>query len=338
MSGGDALSQHEPIRWGILSTASIAHGAFLPALRAAGGGRQYAVGGRDLDRTRAFAAENEIEIAREGYQSIIDDDQIDAIYIPLPNSMHAEWTLRALEAEKVVLCEKPLCGNLADATRVLSAAHDRGGLLWEAFVFPFREQSLRIREILDSGRIGELREIYCSFHFTINGRDDIRLSPGLEGGALRDVGCYPISFARYVFRSDADGATATARLAPEGVDIEMSGLLTFPHDRQLLFSCGMERGEEKFCRIVGTAGEIRLSNPFHPNPGDTMELRLADGTVEDCSTANNGPTFTEAVQHIHNVLWCDETPRHLATEDALGNAVAIDLIERSSRSGRMERV
>lgn len=332
------MTQPEPIRWGIISTANIARGSFLPALRAAGGGLAAVVGSRDLERGRAWAAEHGVEQAVGSYEAVIADDTIDAVYIPLPNSLHAEWTIAAMEAGKAVFCEKPLAGTLADAERVLAVATERAALLWEAFIFPFRQQSRHLREIIDAGEIGEVREIDSTFHFGLRSRENVRLSAELEGGALLDVGCYPVRFARMVFTADPVGGTATAVWALEGVDEEMAGVLDFPDERRLLFSCGMRRAGDTFTRILGTKGQICLTNPFHPSVRDTMTVRKLDGSETVWSEGVDEPNFTAAIRHIHRVLHGEEAPQHLATEEAGGNAVALDLLLRSARSGCYETV
>src|SRR5579875_2469189 len=192
------MSAPTTVRWGILGTANIARAQFLPALRQAGGAAS-AVAGRDAARAETYARENGIDRAITGYQALIDDPDIDVLYIPLPNSLHAEWTIRALEAGKPVLCEKPLCGTLRDAQRVLGAARQTGTLLWEAFVFPFQPQMAAIEKLVADGVIGELKEIKSNFHFMVRSPSNIRMSRELEGGALNDVGCYPIRLAQLMF-------------------------------------------------------------------------------------------------------------------------------------------
>lgn len=332
------MTEREPVRWGILSTANIARGAFLPALQAAGGGVAAAVGSRDLARGRAWAQEHGVERAVEGYDAVIGDDSIDAVYIPLPNSLHAEWAIAAMAAGKAVFCEKPLCGTLAETERVLGVATERAALLWEAFIFPFREQSRHLREIIDAGEIGEVREVQSRFHFRLSNRQNVRLSSELEGGALLDVGCYAVRFARMIFNADAAGGTATAVWAPEGVDEELAGVLDFPGERRLLFSCGMRGALDTFTRILGTEGQIRVTGPFHPRPQDNVTVLKPDGSESVWSEGAEEPNFTAAIRHIHRVLRGEESPRHLATDEAGGNAVALDLLLRSARTGQYQSV
>lgn len=186
------------VRWGIIGTANIARAAFLPGLRQAGG-VAAAVAGRDAGRTGQYARDHGIERAITGYQNVIDDPAVDALYIPLPNSLHAEWTIAALRAGKPVLCEKPLCGSLAETEHVLAVAAETGTPLWEAFVFPFHDQFARVTALIADGAIGDLREVQSNFHFSVGRPDNIRLSRDLDGGALNDVGCYPVRLALELF-------------------------------------------------------------------------------------------------------------------------------------------
>ncbi|GAC1472959.1 MAG: Gfo/Idh/MocA family oxidoreductase [Chloroflexota bacterium] len=323
------------IRWGILSTANIARSSFLPALRATGDGAAAAVAGRDPERTRCFAADNGVDRAVDGYDALLADPEIDAIYNPLPNSLHAEWTIKSLQAGKTVLCEKPLCITARETELVLQVARETGMLLWEAFVFPFREQTHRVLSLLRDGAIGELREIDSVFHFALRNRANIRLDPELGGGALYDVGCYPIRLARLLFDADADVAVALPRWSRERVDEELQGILGFPGERRLVFSCGMAWQGDPLTRLFGTEGEIRMTNPFHPNQEDRLTL-VRDGKEEVIEPNGPEPSFTPAIQHIHAVLRGEEEPRHLAIEEALGNAQAIDMLYASARSGKAE--
>jgi predicted dehydrogenase len=328
------VASSAPVRWGILGTANIAKVHFLPGLRTAGDGIPYAVAGRERSRTQQFAAENGIERELESYAALLGDERVDAVYIPLPNSLHAEWTIASLQAGKAVLCEKPLCVSAAETEGVLQVARRSSRPLWEAFVFPFRAQMERLLDLIAGDAIGELRELHVTFHYPLSSRDDIRLTPGLGGGVLYDAGGYPIRLARFLFGTEALTGAAVASWAPEGVDQEMHGFLTFPGERRLLFSCAMFRPYNMFSRVIGTRGEIRLAGPFHPRVHNTIEIHR-DGRVEVERPNGDEPSFTAALRHIHAALRGEEEPRHLAIEEALGNAQAIDLLYRSARAGRL---
>ena len=318
----------DPIRWGILGTAGIAESAFLPALRQAGDGVAVSVASRDAARSRSWAAEHDVTRAVPGYEQVVADPEIEAIYIPLPNGLHAEWTIAGLEAGKAVLCEKPLCVTPEETGRVLATADAASVPLWEAFVFPFHRQIERVHDALAGGLIGEVREIASRFHFVLDDPNDIRLSAELGGGSLFDVGCYPVRLARLLFDAepDLDRTLADAVWAPSGVDIELWGALTFPGDRRLVFSCGFVSADDTFTGVFGTEGEIRMTHPFHPGPGDTLTIVRGDEMRDHPAAPAGERSFTPAIRHIHGVLRGREQPRHLAVDEAMGNARAIEAL------------
>ncbi len=323
----------DPIRWGILGTAGIAESAFLPALRETGGGVATSVGSRDPSRASAWAGEHGVSRGVQGYEAVIADPEIEAVYVALPNGLHADWTIAALEAGKTVLCEKPLCGTPGETERVLAVARAAPGPLWEAFVFPFHEQIDGAREIVARGDIGELREISSRFHFLLDDPDDIRLLAELSGGSLQDVGCYPIRLARLLFDAEPDLArtVADATWMRPGVDTELWGALSFPGDRRLVFSCGFLSAYDTFSRVHGTEGEIRMSNPFHPEPHDTLTVIRGEHVDTVPAVPSGVRSFTPALDHIHRVIRGLEAPRHLAVDEAMGNAQAIAALYATAR-------
>jgi predicted dehydrogenase len=304
------------VRWGIIGTANIARAVFLPGLRQAGGDAD-AVAGRQASRAGQFARDNGIGRGVGGYQALIDDPDIDALYIALPNSLHAEWTIRALEAGKPVLCEKPLCGTLPDTERTLKAARQTGTLLWEAFAFPFHAQLAQIRQLIADGAIGELTEIKSNFHFSVTRPDNIRYSRDLQGGALLDVGCYPIRLAAELFAAAHESAWATAAWGGQGVDVDVWGVLGYPAGRRLMLSCGFGRGYDAFTTLEGTAGQIHVTNPFHPGPGDSYTVRAGRDEPRRYPAAPEELSFTAMTRHINAVLRGAEEPGRLAVDTAL---------------------
>ncbi len=200
-------------------------------------------------------------------------------------------------------------------------ARRTGTLLWEAFVFPFGEQMGRIRSLVADGAIGELREIQSDFHFRVGRPDNIRMSADLEGGALRDVGCYPVRLAQEFFGRHA-GAWAAREMGGQGVDVETWGSLGYPDGRRLMFSCGMRRGYDTFSRLLGTHGQIHVGNPFHPGPGDQLTL-YPDGEPSAWTPQVTEPSFAAALRHINAVLAGAEQPRLLAVDTSLATALAL---------------
>ena len=194
--------------------------------------------------------------------------------------------------------------------------------LWEAFVFPFHEQMARVRAMIDDGTIGKVREIQSRFHFVLDDPDNIRLFANLAGGSIQDVGCYPIRLARLLFDAEPDlsRTIADAEWTADGADTEMWGALVFPGDRRLVFSCGFRSGYDTFTRVLGTEAEIRMTGPFHPDADDELTV-VRDGEFETQPAPTSGEmSFTPAIRHIHRVIRGLEEPRHLAVDEAMGNA------------------
>jgi xylose dehydrogenase (NAD/NADP) len=308
-------------RWGVLGTANIAANAFLPAMREAGG-RAVVVGSRTPERGAAWAAANQVERAA-GYQEVLDDPEVDAVYIALPNDQHTAWAARAVTAGKLVLCEKPMALDAAQAGELLAGvAHD--ALLWESFVFPFHPQTAQIAGLIADGRLGTVTEIVSEFHFQVGQAGNIRLQAERGGGAIYDVGCYPVRLARLLFGSEPVAAAGSSNL-DGGVDVDSAAVVDFPADRRLLLSVGLHRAASTFSRIIGTDSELRLGNPFHPRASDTVELWTAGERVQTWPTAA-GSAFKHAIDHLQQVLAGTAAPIHQATIDALPQAVALDLV------------
>jgi D-xylose 1-dehydrogenase (NADP+, D-xylono-1,5-lactone-forming) len=308
-------------RWAVLGTANIAAHAFLPAMRAAGHVATV-VGSRDPGRAAAWAAEHQVARAAS-YAAALEAD-VDAVYIALPNDQHVAWAARAAATGRPVLCEKPLGLTAAEVTGLLTGVGE--ALLWEAFVFPFHPQTDLLRRLCaPGGPIGGVREIISEFHFTVRSPANLRWQAGHGGGALLDVGCYPVRLARLLFGSDPATAAARAFWSDGGVDAELAAVADFTGERRLMFSAGMRRYPSTFTRLIGPEAELRVTNPFHPTEHDRVELWRA-GAVEQTWTNEAPRAFQYAIEHIGAVIAGTAAPRHLAAADALGNAQALDLI------------
>jgi predicted dehydrogenase len=328
-----------PVRWGIIGTANIARAQFLPGLREAGGGTAALVASRDADRAQAYATAHGIGRGVAGYAAVTDAPDIDAVYVALPNSEHAEWAIRALRAGKAVLCEKPLCTGPAQTREVLDVAATAARPLWEAFVFPFQDQHRRLTGLIRDGAIGEPAELVSAFHFRLANRANIRLSAALGGGALADVGCYPVRLAYELFGDGLGRAEAATVVAAAGdfdgeVDADASGLVRLGA-RRLLLTCGFRRPSDTFTRVLGDAGAVHLTNPFHPSPADTLTILRpgADPVTEHPSTDQR--SFTAAIRHIHAVLRDEAAPEHTAAQWSLPAAVTLEELQAAVAAGHL---
>ena len=317
-------------RWASLGSANIARANFVPALASAGGGEVKVLGTRDPEKGRVFAARAGLEVDFLSYQDAVSTDAVDAVYVALPNTLHVEWAAHALRAGKLVLCEKPLGTDPAQVEEVLREAVSSGSLLWEAFVFPFHRQMDRVTELVDGGAIGELREIISSFHFQVRSQENIRWNSDLAGGALNDVGCYPVHLAVLLFKQAPQVAAALESRSSSGVDSETQGVLGFENGRRLLFSSGLSRFRDTSTRLIGTDGELLLTDPYHPSSADTLTIHRGD-RMEVERWVPDEPTFTEMIRHIHAVREGRTAPRHLAATDSLPSARAMQQVRDAAR-------
>jgi predicted dehydrogenase len=329
------------VKWGVLSTANIGIKRVIPAIIAGRRGVVAAIASRDADRARKVAASFGIPRSYGNYEALLADPEIEAIYNPLPNHLHVEWTVKALDAGKHVLCEKPIGLNAAEAQAIVAARDRSGRRVIEAFMVRFHPQWLRIRSLVQSGRIGDVRVIQSAFVFTVLDPANVRNRIDIGGGALYDVGCYPIVTARYVFGTDPERAIALIDRDPQlGIDRVTSGLLAFPGGRQLVFSSALQLAPFQRVVILGSEGRIEVCVPFTPQKEHGCRLIIDSGKNLDGSSA----VFEDLVPADQFVLQCDlaaavfrnETDQEFPIEDAIANMRVIDALYRSSVSGRWE--
>ncbi len=322
------------VRWGILGAATIAGNQFIPAVRAAGGGELVALASRDAERGEAFARQHAIPRVYRGYAELLAAPQVDAVYIALPNNLHALWTEAAARAGKHVLCEKPLAGHAAAAREAAAACEAAGIVAMEAFVFRCHPQTLRLQAWLRDGAIGTVRTAHAAFHFLLPADrrpDNIRMRADLEGGALLDVGCYPVSWIRLVFGTEPAAASARAVWdRSSGVDTQLVGMLHFDAGRAATLSCGFDAPAGLEARVLGSAGEIVVTQPYHPRgPGATITLRRPGQPDEVHADAVDEPSFTAAIRHFQARIQGSVSPL-VDVQDGVRNMETLDALRRSA--------
>ena len=261
------------LRFGILSTGNIAR-QFAAGVRQSDNCLLQAVGSRSLESAQSFAQAQQVATAYGSYDQLLADPNVDAIYVALPNSMHHQWTIKALRAGKHVLCEKPFACNIAETQEMFAVAKSTGKALVEAFMYRSHPQTLKIMETIRSGAIGIPRLIRVSFNYkTTRISDNIRFSPDLAGGALMDIGCYCIDFAQLIAGCEPQACTAYGRMHESGVDELAAGVLQFPNGILASFTCGMTTPANNAAQICGTEGYIEIPVPWKPpvqNAGFTI--------------------------------------------------------------------
>jgi len=339
------MTRNTPLRLGILGCANIAK-QFVRDVRASQALQIGAVASRDLAKAQDFARQLGIAHAVGSYEALIDDPALDAIYVPLPNSLHAEWCIRALSAGKHVLCEKPLALSLNEARAMFDAAQRHGVMLLEAYPYWFQPQTRDLLALLQPSVIGSVRSVQASFGFTVGNPDtNIRLQPELGGGALLDAGSYPLSLIRLVMGCAPQHVIAHAQWASSGVDINLSATLLYADGRRAQMSCAMDAANHRRATIVGSHGTVETEylnhtsdTTQHPWGYLPSQLRVRRGIAntvpfEDIHSAV-GSGFLFAAEAFARVVQShDHDAIARAAQASLDIAATLEAIALSARTG-----
>lgn len=309
-----------PVKWGIISTAAI-NRLFMAGARAASDVEVVAVASRDRARAEEFARDHEIARTHDSYESLLADPEIEAVYIPLPNSLHIPWTVQALESGKHVLCEKPLSRHAAEVERAFEVAERAGRLLMEAFMYRHNPQTRRLVELLADGAIGRLRLIRGAFSFVARDAADVRLSRRLDGGALMDVGCYCVNAAR-LLAGEPQRLAGLQTLGGDGVDVAFTGVMSFAGGVLAHFDAGLSLAVRDELEVVGDEGTLFLDDPWHCRT-PLIELRRPGG-VERIEIPVVDSYRLEA-ENLSAAIRGQAAPL-LGRDDAVGQARAIEAL------------
>jgi len=314
------------VAWGLLSTARI-NRLVLAGARKSDRVDVVAVASRSPESAEAYAREHGIERALGSYEALLEDDDVEAVYISLPNSMHVEWSVRALEAGKHVLCEKPLTRRAAEAERAFDAADRSGRLLMEAFMYRHHPQTARLKALLGDGAIGRLQLIRAAFSFTVTDPANIRLLGDLDGGALMDVGCYCVSGSRLLAGEPIE-VHGEQVIGPGGADIRFAATMRFGDDVIGQFDCGLDLPVRDELEVFGSEGSLFLDDPWHAR-SPVIELRRDDGTeqFED----EPADSYQLELENLSDAIRGEATPL-LGRDDAVGQARTIEELYRSAES------
>jgi predicted dehydrogenase len=325
------------LRWGILSTADIARTKVIPGIQRAERCQVVAIASRDAARAQSVAAEMRIRRAHGSYEELLADPEVDAVYIPLPNHLHAEWTIRAVRAGKHVLCEKPLALTSDDAQRMIAAAEASGVLLMEAFMYRLHPSWTAVCDLVASGRIGHLLAVQSWFSYFNDDAANIRNIREAGGGALFDIGCYSVNLSRLLFAGEPQRVLASIFRDPEtGVDVLTSGVLEFAQG-VATFTCSTRAEDDQRVHIYGTAGRIAIEIPFNIPPDRPTNVFVTSGgdppvnpSTEHLTFAIADPYAVEATRFAAAVL--DGSPIPVPPADAVANLRVIErLFEVDSR-------
>ncbi|MBP1931348.1 Gfo/Idh/MocA family protein [Ammoniphilus resinae] len=332
------VQDHKPIykklRWGVLGCANIAIKSVIPAIQQSETGYVLGIASRNLEKAQETADHFQIERVYSDYQALLQDPEIDAVYIPLPNHLHYEWTIKAAQYKKHVLCEKPLSLNLKEAKEMLIASQQNRVYLAEAFMYAYHPRYTKIKEIINSGDIGEIRGIHGTFTFN-NASDvnNVRFQSQMGGGALYDVGCYPIHAARFLLETEPEAVTVHAFFSPQHdhVDMMASGLLEFPNGISLTFDCGMWADRRNTLQILGTEGRIEIPSAFIcRSHEDSRLLVLSKGEKQKEILLPFVNQYTLQVDQFALVILTEEPPL-IPTSDSVRNMHVLEACLKSAK-------
>jgi predicted dehydrogenase len=318
----------DPVRWGILSTADI-NRKVIPGAKESPKVELVAVASRTQDRAEEYAKEWGIERAYGSYEALLDDPDVEALYISLPNTMHVEWSIRALEAGKHVLCEKPLSRHPDDVVAAFDAADRTGFLLSEAFMYRHNPQTKRLVQLVADGAIGELRLVRSAFSYGLYDEDNIRLRTDVEGGALMDVGCYNVSGSR-LLAGDPERVFGEAWYGPSGTDWVFTATMRFPGDVIATFDCGTAMANRDELEAIGSEGSLFLDDPWHCNT-PVIEVRRADG-VERIELERED-SYRLELENLSDAIR-GEGELLLGRDDAMGQARALEALHESATASK----
>ncbi len=321
-----------PIRIGILGASAIAPSALIRPSRQVSGVEAYSVAARDPARARSYADRHGLAKVHDSYEALIDDPEVNAVYVPLPNSLHADWSIRALEAGKPVLCEKPMASNAAQAERMAEAADKTGQPLMEAFHWRYHPLADRMQQVIFSGRIGRVEHLEMDMCFPIPSPGDIRYQLALAGGSTMDMGCYCISILRFLTRAEPVVRQAEARLSSPGVDRYMRAELEFPDSISASFTAAMfaMTPPRLRLRVRGSEGEMKVTNPVAPHVFHRLKVKNAAGTTSETEPGRG--SYTHQMEAFVNLIR-NGTPIPTDARDGVKNMKAIDAVYEASGLG-----
>ena len=318
------------LHWGLLSTARI-NRSLIPPLRASKRNQLVAVGSRAQDSADKYAQEWKIPRAHGSYEALLADPEIDVIYNPLPNHLHAEWTIKAVEAGKHVLCEKPLALNVEEVDAIQSAARKHGRIVMEAFMYRHHPQTLKVQELVKNGSLGTLKLIRGSFSYVLSREGDVRLKLEMGGGSICDVGCYPISYARMIVGENPLEVFGWQVAGPTGIDETFAGQMRFANDVLAQFDSSFVIPFHTFMEIVGSDGTLNIPRPFRP--GTDEKIYLTQGEKTETIKIPGQELYVGEVENMTDAILLGHEPR-VSLDDSRANVAVIYSLLESARTGK----
>ncbi len=318
------------LRWGVVGTAKIAD-QLVRAWELSKTNELVAIASRDGAKAKAWAEKNHAGRVFDSYEKMLAADGIDAVYIPLPNSMHKEWTINAARNGKHVLCEKPLADNTQQVEEIIAARDSFKVTIMEAFMYRFHPKTLRAQKMITEGALGEVRQIRASFGFRLSDMNNIRNQKELTGGALMDVGCYCVNIARRIANAEPLAVQARAVWGDTDVDHSLAAVLEFPNDVLANIDCSFQIDTHQWYGVSGTRGHLGVTAPFRMGEDDQVLLYDHEGKHEDL-IVRGANEYQMMIDHFADAV-LNGKPLAYTLENSLGQARTIDALYQSARTG-----
>jgi predicted dehydrogenase len=322
------------LNWGLLSTARINRALIIP-LRATKRNHLLAVASRTQESADRYAREWKIPRALGSYEALLADPEIDVIYNSLPNHLHAEWTIKAVEAGKHVLCEKPIALSVDEVDAMKESARKHGRVVAEAFMYRHHPQTLKVQDIVKDGSLGALKLIRGSFSYVLTRAGDVRLDPAMGGGSIWDVGCYPISYTRTVAGETPLEVFGWQVTSPTGIDETFVGQMRLNHEVHAQFDCSFAIPFHAFMEIIGSEGTLNIPNPFKPGVDEKIFL-TREGKTETIQIKGQ-ELYIGEVEDMADAVLLGHSPR-ISLDDSRANVAVISALLESARAGKACKV
>ena len=311
--------------WGILGPGFIATRAIIPAIQGVSNSRVLAVASSNKERSREFSIRFGIERSYSGYQDLLDDPDVDVVYIALPNHLHREWTIRAAEAGKHVLCEKPLAMYAAECNEMIAACQQANILLMEAVMYRFHPRMLHLKQMLVAREPGDIRFLHAAFSFNFNAPGNYRAYRQFGGGALLDIGSYCVNAARWLIGSEPDSSHAVISYSHDSIDLNTSAVLRFGEDVSAHIQCSFVAAEHQIIEVVGTTGAVTAPLAFTAWRDDTTMLLIQRGAVFERKEFAPADPYQLMVEHFTSCMM-EKTPLLYPPEDGWATLRVLDML------------
>jgi predicted dehydrogenase len=327
------LTNHKEVRWGVLGAARIAIERVIPAIIESKSSKLVGITSRSGEKAKSAAKDFNIPRDYTSYEELLGDPDIDAVYIPLPNHLHAKWTIRAAKAGKHVLCEKPAALNEQELTQMAVACQENCVIFMEAFAFRCHPEWQQIKELLDSGYIGNIRNVHARFSINVESEDDIRLNPQTGGGVLYDLGSYCINAIRLIMGEEPGEIISMSQFdSDHEVDLSTSAIMKFSNGRLAGFDCTFEGEYNQTLEITGTEGIIKIKWPFR-NPSLTI---LKNGKEERITYEIQSNSYAAQIEHFCSCILANQLPA-VSVEDSILNMKVIDSIYKAIKPATFQQ-